>query len=79
MSPMSIREARKRLGELVTAAEHGEVVTITRRGREVARLVPAERKARRRLPDLTAFRASLRVKGKPLSQTVIDLRRAERY
>jgi prevent-host-death family protein len=79
MSPMSIREARKRLGELVTAAEHGEIVTITRRGREVARLVPAGRKARRRLPDLTAFRASIRVKGQPLSQTLVAMRRAERY
>lgn len=78
MSPVSIREARKRLGELVTAAERGEVVTITRRGREVARLVSPARKARRRLPDLTAFRASLKVKGRPLSEELLAMRREER-
>jgi prevent-host-death family protein len=79
MGPINIREARKCLSKLVDAAEHGESVVITKRGREVARLVPAERKVGRRLPDLAKFRASIRVKGKPLSQTVIDLRRQERH
>ena len=42
------------------------------------------RKARRRrggkgLPDLTGFRAALKVKGKPLSRVVIDSRREARY
>lgn len=79
MESVSLKEARKRLGQLVKAAERGESVAITRRGRRVARLVPDEKKVRRRLPDLTAFRASIHVKGKSLSQTVIDMRKEERY
>ncbi len=34
-------EAKNRLSELLRAAEAGQSVTITRRGRPVARLVPA--------------------------------------
>jgi prevent-host-death family protein len=79
MDPVSMKDARKRLAELVRAAERGESVTITRRGKEVARLVPAEREAAKSLPDLAEFRASIKVKGKPLSQTVIDMRAEERY
>ncbi len=79
MDTVSMREARERLSELVRAAERGESVTITRRGKEVARLVPAAGKALGSLPDLSGFRASIEVKGKSLSQTVIDMRAEERY
>ncbi len=51
----------------------------TRRGKPVARLVPVERATARGLPDLSEFRASIKVKGKPLSWTVIDMRNEERY
>ncbi len=78
MNTVNIRDARQHLSELVSAAEHGEGVTITRNGKEVAQLVPVGRR-RGRLPDLTEFRASIRVKGKGLSQTVIDARREARY
>lgn len=78
MAPISIREARKRLGDLLRAAERGERVVITRRGREVARLVPVEAAGRRGIPDLADFRASLRVRGKSLSKTVVSLRAEER-
>lgn len=37
---VGIREARRRLAELVSRAEQGETVVITRGGREVARLGP---------------------------------------
>lgn len=79
MNPVSLKEARKRLGELVDAAEHGESVVITRRGRQVVRLVPAQSKKREKAPDLSDFRASIKIKGKSLSQTVIDMRAKERY
>jgi len=79
MATVSIREARKRLSELVAAAERGESVTITRRGREVARLGPAVPDGGRRLPDLSEFRARIRVKGKPLSETVVARRDEERF
>jgi prevent-host-death family protein len=35
-------EAKNKLAALLTAVEHGEEVTITRRGKPVARLVSAE-------------------------------------
>lgn len=35
-------EAKTKLAELLDKVEHGEVVTITRRGKAVARLVPAQ-------------------------------------
>jgi prevent-host-death family protein len=77
MGTMNLKEARKRLGEIVNAAEKGECTTITRRGRKVASIGPLRQ--RRALPDLTAFRASLTTKGKPLSETVIESRREMRY
>jgi prevent-host-death family protein len=40
-------EAKNRFGHLLDLVENGEEVTITRHGREVARLVPAERHANR--------------------------------
>jgi prevent-host-death family protein len=79
MQTVSIREARKRLSELVSAAERGEAVTISRRGRKVAQLVPAEQGLPQGLPDLTDFRASLRVKGPGLSEEVIAMRGEERH
>ncbi|MFO7957152.1 MAG: type II toxin-antitoxin system prevent-host-death family antitoxin [Candidatus Brocadiia bacterium] len=79
MDTVSMSEARRRLSDLVRAAERGESVTITRRGKQVARIVPARRERLRALPDLSEFRASIEVRGKPLSQTVIDMRARERY
>jgi prevent-host-death family protein len=80
MEPISLKEARKRLGDLVKAAEHGETVVITRRGRRVARLVPERPdEPRAGFPDLTEFRRSIKLKGKPISRTVIEMRREERY
>ena len=41
--------------------------------------MPPEKDIRKPLPDLTEFRKSIEIKGKPLSQTVIDMRDEERY
>jgi len=79
MDAVKMSEARRRLSELVRAAERGESVTITRRGKEVARIVPAEQKPLKPLPDLTEFRASIKIKGKPLSQVVSEMRDEARY
>ena len=43
MDSIGIYEAKSRLSELVEKAEAGEVVTITRRGRPVAKIVPVKR------------------------------------
>ena len=80
MGPVKLKEARRRLSAMIRAAEHGESVAITRRGKTVARLVPAEEnRPAKKAPDLTAFRAALKAKGKPLSQVVIEMRREARY
>jgi prevent-host-death family protein len=56
---VNVREARQQLSRLLDAAETGQVVTITRSGKPVARLVPVEREEPFRFPDLSAFRASM--------------------
>jgi prevent-host-death family protein len=35
-------EAKNKLGQLLDLVEHGEEITITRHGKEIARLVPAQ-------------------------------------
>ena len=79
MDTVNMKEARERLSELVRAAERGESVVITRRGKEVARIVPADQEPLRGLPDLSEFRASIKFRGKSLSQAVINMRAEERY
>jgi prevent-host-death family protein len=78
MKKVSVRDARAGLPALLNRVARGEEVIIQRRGKIAARLVPPAR-LRMPLPDLTAFRASIRVKGGPLSGMVIKGRREERY
>lgn len=79
MDPMNVKEARAQFSCLIKAAEKGDSVTITRNGRKVARIDPIDASAAGRLPDLGAFRDSLKIKGGALSATVIRQRKKERY
>ena len=79
MGPVNLKDARRRLSALVTAAEHGESVIITRRGKEVARIVPPASKPLKPFPDLAAFRASIKIKGGSLTDELLAMRGAERY
>jgi prevent-host-death family protein len=56
-------EAKNRLGALLDRVEHGEEITITRRGRAVARLVPAEAGIDRASARAAAARIIARGKG----------------
>jgi len=78
MDDVNLKEARRRLGKLVDAAERGETVVITRRGRKVARLVPMAERPLPGLPDLTDFRASLKPRGRSLTDELIAQREEER-
>jgi prevent-host-death family protein len=69
VASVNIRDLRGNLRELVERAEAGEEITIVRRGKQVARL----------MPPAPEFRASIKLKGEPLSQTVIRQRREARY
>lgn len=79
MDTVNMKEARERLSELVRAAERGQSVTITRRGKEVARIVPPPQSPLKPLPDLSEFRASIKIKGRSLTDELLALRREERY
>jgi antitoxin (DNA-binding transcriptional repressor) of toxin-antitoxin stability system len=75
---VSVREAREGLRRLLDQVQAGDEVVVLRRGVEVGRLVRPERKAPP-LPDLTSFRASIKIRGKPLSQSIQETRRSARY
>jgi len=75
---VSVKEARNSIGKLLDRTQKGEEILISRRGKQVARLVPVDL-SEKRLPDLSDFRASIAVRGASLSQTVIDSRNTERY
>lgn len=76
---VNVKDARARISSLLDRTRNGEEITIVRRGRRIARLVPMESAAVRRLPDLRTFRDSIKIKGAPLSQTIIKGRVEERY
>jgi prevent-host-death family protein len=75
---ISVKEARSRLSALLDEVEQGNEITIVRRGKKVARLVPAEGSAKT-LPRLSDFRSSIRVKDGTLSEAVIRGREADRH
>ena len=78
MKTVSVAEARRRLKALLDEVSSGYQVSVVRRGREVARLVPPKRRGRR-LPALGSFRASIRVMGEPASRAVVRARREARH
>ena len=72
------KELRNRLSEILDRVARGERVRIVRRGRPAAELRPVEARARG-LPDLSAFRAGIKARGKATSRIVIEERRKARY
>lgn len=75
---INVKEARTQFSSLLDAVNEGDEVVILRRHKEVARLVPP-RKVAKVLPDLKAFRETIRIKGEPLSSMIIKGRQEERY
>ena len=68
MEKVQLFEAKARLSELVNRAEAGKETVITRRGRAVARLVPANPRNRREvnrdaiMDDIEAFAKTIKIK-----------------
>lgn len=83
MKRINVREARQQLSTLVDAAEQGDVVVITRHGKEVAQLGPIEASPGAGLPDLREFReligSEILQSHQPLSETVHEARERTRY
>ena len=86
MTSVGVRELKARLSRYIEIARGGEEVVVTARGREVAVLVPVtkERKALKRLSESGEARMhkgkpkgarGVKVKGKPLADTVLENRR----
>lgn len=67
MERMSVYDAKARFSELVERAENGRATVITKRGRVVARLVPAKAPAWDRaavLDEAEALRKRIKLKGR---------------
>jgi prevent-host-death family protein len=75
---IGVKEARSQFSSLLDEVEKGHEVTIRRRGKKIARLVPAGGR-RKILPSLKGFRSSIGVKGEPVSTMVYRNRKEERY
>lgn len=80
MASLNVAEGKARFSELIGRAESGETVSITRRGKLVARIMPAEQ-PRKPIPVelLRELRASLPVQRQSVSDFMRELRDAERY
>lgn len=78
MKKVQVNEVREKLAKYLAEAEQGEEIIITKHSKPVARLVAYEEK-KPKFPDLTEFRKQFKVKGKPLSEIVIEMRREERF
>ena len=72
------RQLRERLSEILDRVERGERVVVYRHGKPAATLTRTAGK-RRRLPSLAAFRARIRLKGRPVSEEIIAARDEERF
>jgi prevent-host-death family protein len=78
MERINVKEARDNIKAVLDRVESGEEIVILRRGKEVARLVPAA-ETKDRLPSLDEFRKSIRIKGRAMSRVVRDERKRARY
>lgn len=70
MRMAGVREARQDLTSLLDDVRKGREVTITDRGRPVARLVPVS--MRQPFPDLSGVREATRGRQVRLSEAVLD-------
>ncbi len=82
MANVSIAEAKAKLSEIVAAVEAGETRVITRRGKAVAKIVPAgDRRPRGRL-DIEALRKltdSMQMADVSAGDLVRQMRDNDRY
>jgi prevent-host-death family protein len=80
MRSYTLRELRSHLSEAIRLVSAGEVVAVTKRGREVARILPPTSAASlRKLPSLAEERAAMVANGaKITTSSVVALRDEER-
>ena len=78
MVSVSVAEAKAHLSKLIDKAAAGEEVVITKRGKPVVKLSAAEQ-PKQPLPDLTEFRASLKMRKGVVGSALRKMRRDYRY
>ncbi|MGQ0812001.1 MAG: type II toxin-antitoxin system Phd/YefM family antitoxin [Nitrospiraceae bacterium] len=78
MATVNVKNARRQLKSLLERAQGGEEITIARRGKVIAKLVPPLRRPTP-LPSLKRFRATIQITGRPLSVSVLQNRNNERF
>jgi len=71
------KQLRNHLSEILDRVERGERVIVRRRGHAAVALALLVSNISR-LPSLAAFRARLRVRGRPMSEEVVAARGDER-
>lgn len=78
MESVGIYEAKSKLSELVEKAEAGQVVTITRRGKPVVKIVPAKGGAEvdnsAAVDDLIRFSKTIKLKRKLTQRELRSMR-----
>jgi prevent-host-death family protein len=72
MKKAGIREARQNLSALIEEVRNGHEVTITDRGKPVARLVPPRPAQGKPFRGRVAFRRSMPILVRPLSSAIIE-------
>ncbi len=77
MRKAGIREARQNLSALIAEVQKGHEITITDRGKAVARLVPPRSMQTRPFSGRVEFRRGMPQLASPLSAAILD-DRAER-
>jgi prevent-host-death family protein len=80
MNSISLAEAKAHLSELVDRVEAGDIVSITRRGKEVARLTAADRPRKRVDPAmLRAITNAMPMQREGAAAFVRRMRDEDRY
>ncbi len=80
MKTASVREVQHHLSRILAAVERGEHITVTRRGKVVAKIVPAREKKKKKLewPDFEARMKRIfpdgPPPGKPASELIYEMR-----
>ena len=78
MPTFSLAEARAQLSRLISMAEAGEEITITKRGRAVVKIVASEQ-ALPKMSSLSEHRAQMPVQTESAGEFMRKLRESDRY
>jgi prevent-host-death family protein len=78
MQTFTVAEAKAQLSRLIAIVEAGEEVTITKRGKVVARIVqhPSQRQ---KMQSMAALRATMPFQTEPAGEFIRRLRDTDRY